>query len=117
MKKMLQQVQLLFFNTRDTYITIHLNRNLVFVGFGSCLDVFTSASELFTAMNYTQFPEPNEFGVLTNQNEFLSEFGYYFQQGAAAERNDSNYLQIMFIIQSATTSYSYPSPDSLFLKS
>lgn len=58
-----------------------------FVGFGSCLDIFTSASELFAAMNYTEFPEPKEFGVLKSQNEFLSEFGYYFQQGAAAERN------------------------------
>jgi len=57
-----------------------------FVGFGSCLDIFTSASELFAAMNYTEFPEPKEFGVLKSQNEFLSEFGYYFQQGAAAER-------------------------------
>ena len=60
---------------------------LAFVGFGSCLDIFTSASELFTAMNFTEFPEPAEFGVLNSQNEFLSEFGYYFQQGAAAERN------------------------------
>ena len=60
---------------------------LAFVGFGSCLDIFTSASELFTAMNFTEFPEPAEFGVLNSQNEFLSEFGYYFQQGAAAERD------------------------------
>ena len=45
-------------------------------------------------MNYTEFPEPKEFGVLNSQNEFLSEFGYYFQQGAAAERNKD--LKIKF---------------------
>ena len=47
-------------------------------------------------MNYTEFPEPKEFGVLNSQNEFLSEFGYYFQQGAAAERNKD--LKINFWI-------------------
>ena len=80
------------------------NHFLAFVGFGSCLDIFTSASELFTAMNYTEFPEPKEFGVLNSQNEFLSEFGYYFQQGAAAERNKD--LKIFIILNPRHTRFS-----------
>ena len=59
---------------------------LAYVGFGSCLDIFTSSKELFSKMGFTSAPEPKEFGVLHDQNELLSEFGYYFKEGAAAER-------------------------------
>ena len=48
-------------------------------------------------MNYTEFPEPKEFGVLGSQNEFLSEFGYYFQQGAAAERNRDSKFNLLYL--------------------
>ena len=37
-------------------------------------------------MGFTVAPEPKEFGVLHDENELLSEFGYYFKEGAAAER-------------------------------
>jgi hypothetical protein len=63
---------------------------LAFVGFGSCLDIFTSASELFNEMGYTEAPEPSEYGVLDNSTQFLSEFAYYFKQGAAAESYSFN---------------------------
>ena len=59
---------------------------LTYVGFGSCLDIFTSSKELFSKMGFTSAPEPKEFGVLHDENELLSEFGYYFKEGAAAER-------------------------------
>merc|ERR1711935_864829 len=59
---------------------------LAYVGFGSCLDIFTSSKELFAEMGFITAPEPKEFGVLHNREELLAEFGYYFREGAAAER-------------------------------
>jgi len=59
---------------------------VAYVGFGSCLDIFTSSKELFAKMGFVTAPEPKEFGVLHNREELLAEFGYYFKEGAAAER-------------------------------
>ena len=61
------------------------------MGFGSCVDIFTSASELFEEMGYDSSPEPKEHGVISTSEEFLSEFSYYFKQGAAAERKSSSW--------------------------
>jgi len=84
------------FNRRESVLQalLSIERNWVrpkdppeaYVGFGSCLDIFTSTSELFDALGFTEAPELAEFGVLNNKHELLSEFGYYFKQGAAAER-------------------------------
>lgn len=58
----------------------------VFVGFGSCVDIFASATSLFKEIGLEPPVRSLEHGVLRNETDLKEEFAFYFQQGAAAER-------------------------------
>lgn len=56
------------------------------IGYGSCSDLYVSAT---TFLNYSNFDGSRDRDYLlddiTNENELLQSFGYYFKNGAAAE--------------------------------
>jgi len=58
----------------------------VFVGFGSCIDIFVSATKLFKEIGLQPPDGTKEYGVLNDESQFKEEFFFYFSKGAAAER-------------------------------
>jgi len=62
----------------------------VFVGFGSCVDIFAKAIPLFKKIGFKEPQVEKEHGVLRSSSNLLEEFLFYFKKGAAAERYVSN---------------------------
>ena len=58
----------------------------VFVGFGSCVDIFASATALFAEIGLEPPEQSSEHGVLRNENDLKEEFAFYFQQGTRTPR-------------------------------
>lgn len=58
-------------------------RPRVAIGYGACTDVFIDAKYL---LHYSaKVGQPKHFDEISNENELLKSFAYYFRHGAAAE--------------------------------
>lgn len=56
----------------------------VAVGYGSCVDVVSSAKNLITN-HYEPPSQVRHFDVISNEEELLQSFAYFYVRGAAAE--------------------------------
>ncbi|CAG9788396.1 unnamed protein product [Diatraea saccharalis] len=60
----------------------------VALGYGACHDLFVNATQL---LNFNELKgTPEHFNEISNKEEFLKSFAYFFKHGAAAERFMSN---------------------------
>jgi len=59
------------------------------IGYGSCNDVYVHATKFFNYSDLINIKQQeavnNDNKVITNQQELLNSFAYYFRRGAAAE--------------------------------
>lgn len=74
------------------------------IGYGSCSDLYVRAT---TFMNYSSYLDGAlaNFAVddVTNEQEFLESFAYYFKNGAASERFTSDKAMFRRLIAAATS--------------
>ncbi|XP_065082195.1 ADP-dependent glucokinase [Ochlerotatus camptorhynchus] len=80
-------------NLKTLEYEFKVDKPRVAIGYGSCSDLYVKAVDF---LNFTSNVEESlkqaTFNVddITNENEFLQSFAYYFQRGAAAERFTAN---------------------------
>lgn len=71
------------------------------VGYGSCSDLYVSAKALLNFSNIdTTLDQGYLMGDITNENELLQSFAYFFKNGAAAEYVYSILICIFYIFVS-----------------
>uniref|UniRef100_A0A182JBN2 Uncharacterized protein n=1 Tax=Anopheles atroparvus TaxID=41427 RepID=A0A182JBN2_ANOAO len=92
---------------RDLEVEIPVNGPRVAIGYGSCSDLHVRAVDFLQcndnirkALNATEYT----FDDISNEEEFLLNFGYYFQRGAAAERFTANREMFLELVQRAKKS-------------
>uniref|UniRef100_A0A182MQW9 ADP-dependent glucokinase n=1 Tax=Anopheles culicifacies TaxID=139723 RepID=A0A182MQW9_9DIPT len=92
---------------RDLEVEFPVSSPRVAIGYGSCSDLHVRAidfleynDQIGQALNATEYT----FDDITNEEEFLLNFAYYFQRGAAAERFTANRELFMSLVQRAKKS-------------
>ncbi|XP_058126715.1 ADP-dependent glucokinase [Anopheles ziemanni] len=92
---------------RDLEVEFPVNGPRVAIGYGSCSDLHVRAVDFLqyndnirTELNATEYT----FDDIANEEEFLLNFAYYFQRGAAAERFTANREMFLELVQRAKKS-------------
>uniref|UniRef100_A0A182PET9 ADP-dependent glucokinase n=1 Tax=Anopheles epiroticus TaxID=199890 RepID=A0A182PET9_9DIPT len=92
---------------RDLEVEHPVNGPRVAIGYGSCSDLHVRAIDFLQysdkighALNASEYT----FDDITTEEEFLLNFAYYFQRGAAAERFTANRDMFMGLVQRAKRS-------------
>uniref|UniRef100_A0A182Q9Q4 ADP-dependent glucokinase n=1 Tax=Anopheles farauti TaxID=69004 RepID=A0A182Q9Q4_9DIPT len=92
---------------RDLEVEFPIDGPRVAIGYGSCSDLHVRAvdflvynDEIGRALNASDYA----FDDIENEEEFLLNFAYYFQRGAAAERFTANRDMFMSLVQRAKKS-------------
>lgn len=68
----------------ERFRTVNGN-NRVVVGFGSCIDYFTSDAEAVKALNLDLPDSPRHHDVISSSRELAEAFAFHFSHGGAAE--------------------------------
>ncbi|ETN61201.1 hypothetical protein AND_007142 [Anopheles darlingi] len=94
---------------RDLEVEFPVAGPRVAIGYGSCSDLHVRAvnflahnETIVSGLNFTDYT----FDDITTEEEFLLNFAYYFQQGAAAERFTANRELFLRLVQRAKKSSS-----------
>ncbi|PZC82162.1 ADP-dependent glucokinase [Helicoverpa armigera] len=78
----------LLFLESENKVGAGIRQPKVALGYGACHDLFVNATSL---LNYKDLKgSPEHFNEISNKEEFLKSFAYFFKHGAAAERFVSN---------------------------
>lgn len=78
----------LLFLERENKVGIGEKQPKVALGYGACHDLFVNATQLIRFEDMEE--PPQHFNELTNEEEFIRSFAYFFKHGAAAERFMAN---------------------------
>ncbi|XP_053676196.1 ADP-dependent glucokinase [Anopheles nili] len=92
---------------RDLEVEFLVRGPRVAIGYGSCSDLHVRATDFLEyneniglALNASEY----SFDDIENEEEFLLNFAYYFQRGAAAERFTANREMFLSLVQRAKKS-------------
>ncbi|EAA10744.3 AGAP006394-PA [Anopheles gambiae str. PEST] len=92
---------------RDLEVEYPVQGPRVAIGYGSCSDLHVRATDFLEysdTIGQTLNASEYTFDDITNEEEFLLNFAYYFQRGAAAERFTANREMFMGLVQRAKKS-------------